>query len=191
MIDLAEALVDRGYLVHQLFVGDPKLPAREERSEGRLVLERWSQWISAYHPRDVYDGEDGKWRDFSRTVPAHLSDLVAASAAEGRRTVLLFEDWQTADAAIATAAILNIRMPGAAAILWNANNTYGFGSVDFPLLRLAASITTVSRFMRAEMSALGVDAAVLPNGIAERFLKPLPQIGRASCRERVEDMVVA
>ena len=36
MIDLAEALVDRGYLVHQLFVGDPKLPAREERKEGRL-----------------------------------------------------------------------------------------------------------------------------------------------------------
>ena len=82
MIDLAEALVDRGYLVHQLFVGDPKLPAREERDEGRLVLERWSQWISSYHPRDVYDGEDGKWRDFSRTVPPHLADLVAASASD-------------------------------------------------------------------------------------------------------------
>ena len=117
MIDLADALVGRGYQVHQLFVGDPKLPAREERAEGRLVLDRWSQWISTYHPRDVYDGEDGKWRDFSRTVPAHLADVVAASASEGRRSVLLFEDWQTADAAIGTAAILNIRMPGAAAIL--------------------------------------------------------------------------
>src|SRR5439155_1413511 len=174
MIDLADALVDRGYFVHHVFVGDPKLPAREERAEGRLILERWSQWISAYHPRDVYDGEDGKWRDFSRTVPAHLADVVIASAAEGRKSVLLFEDWQTADAAIATAAILNVRMPGAAAILWNANNTYGFGSADFPLLRLAASMTTVSRFMRAEMSAVGVDAAVLPNAIAERFLKPIP-----------------
>src|SRR6266550_2247075 len=143
MIDLADALVDRGYFVHHVFVGDPKLPPREERADGRLILERWSQWISAYHPRDVYDGEDGKWRDFSRTVPAHLANLVTASAAEGRKSVLLFEDWQTADAAIATAAILNVRMPGAAAILWNANNTYGFGSVDFPLLRLAASITTV------------------------------------------------
>src|SRR2546427_13021047 len=113
MIDLADALVDRGYRVHQLFVGDPKLPAVEERAEGRLVLERWSQWISTYHPRDVYDGEDGKWRDFSRTVPAHVANLVAASAAEGRRSVLLFEDWQTANAAIGTAAILNIRVPGA------------------------------------------------------------------------------
>jgi len=187
MIDLADALVDRGHFVHHLFVGDPKLPPREERAEGRLVLERWSQWISAYHPRDVYDGEDGKWRDFSRTVPAHLADLVAASAADGRRSVLLFEDWQTADAAIATSAILNVRMPGAAAILWNANNTYGFGSIDFSLLRLAASITTVSRFMRAEMSAVGIDAAVLPNGIAERFLKPLPPAEARPLREAFGD----
>ena len=187
MIDLADALVDRGHFVHHLFVGDPKLPAREARAEGRLVLERWSQWISAYHPRDVYDGEDGKWRDFSRTVPAHLADVVAASAADGRRSVLLFEDWQTPDAAIATSAILNVRMPGAAAILWNANNTYGFGSIDFSLLRLAASITTVSRFMRAEMSAVGIDAAVLPNGIAERFLKPLPPTEARPLREAFGD----
>jgi glycosyltransferase involved in cell wall biosynthesis len=187
MIDLANALVDRGYYVHHVFVGDPNLPAREERAGGRLVLDRWSQWISAYHPRDVYDGEDGKWRDFSRTVPAHLADLVIASAAEGRKSVLLFEDWQTADAAIATAAILDVRMPGAAAILWNANNTYGFGSVDFTLLRRAASITTVSRFMRAELSAVGVDAAVLPNGIAERFLKPLPPTEARPLREAFGD----
>jgi glycosyltransferase involved in cell wall biosynthesis len=187
MIDLADALVDRGYYVHHLFVGDPKLPPREERAEGRLVLERWSQWISAYHPRDVYDGEDGKWRDFSRTAPAHLADLVIASAAQGRKSVLLFEDWQTANAAIATAAILNIRAPGAAAILWNANNTYGFGSIDFSLLRRAASITTVSRFMRAEMSAVDVDAAVLPNGIAERFLKPLPPTEARPLREAFGD----
>ena len=59
MIDLADALVSRGYFVHHLFVGDPKLPAREEQADGRLVLERWSQWISGFHPRDVYDGEDG------------------------------------------------------------------------------------------------------------------------------------
>src|SRR5437867_3827868 len=187
MIDLADALVSRGYFVHHLFVGDPKLPAREEQADGRLVLERWSQWISGFHPRDVYDGEDGKWRDFSRTVPSHVAELVIASASEGRRTVLLFEDWQTADAAVGTAAILSIRMPGAAAILWNANNTYGFGRIDFDLLRRAASITTVSRFMRAEMSAAGVDAAVLPNGIAERWLKPLPPTEARPLREAFGD----
>src|SRR5438034_9275061 len=166
MIDLADALVDRGYFVHHVFVGDPKLPAREERAEGRLVLERWCQWISLYHPRDVYDGEDGKWRDFSRTVPPHLVDLVAASASAGRRTVVLVEDWQTADAAINTATLLGARgLRGAAALLWNANNTYGFGAIDFTLLRRAASITTVSHYMRAELETTGVDAAILPNGI--------------------------
>ncbi|HEV8536044.1 MAG TPA: glycosyltransferase family 4 protein [Candidatus Limnocylindria bacterium] len=187
MIDLADALVDRGHLVRHIFVGDPRLPAREERAEGRLVLERWSQWISAYHPRDVYDGEDGKWRDFSRTAPPHLVELVAASALRQRRTVLLFEDWQTADAAIATAAILGLRGRGAAAILWNANNTYGFGNIDFELLRRAASITTVSRFMRAELAAVGVDAAVLPNGIAERWLKPLPPTEARPLRDAFGD----
>jgi glycosyltransferase involved in cell wall biosynthesis len=182
MIDLAEALVDRGYHVHQLFVGDPKLPAVEERAEGRLVLERWGQWISAHHPRDVYDGEDGKWRDFSRTVPPRIADLVIASAVAGRRTVLLFEDWQTANAAIGTAAILRARAPGAAAILWNANNTYGLERVDLELLRRAASITTVSRYMRAQLNALDLDAAVLPNGIAERWLKTLPPTEAATLR---------
>lgn len=174
MIDLADALVDRGYRVRHIFVGDPKLPAYEERAEGRLVYERWCQWISAYHPKDVYDGEDGKWRDFSVTVPPHLVDVVRAFAEGARRSVLLFEDWQTANAAIATSAILGARGLRTAAVFWNANNTYGFGAIDFTLLRRAASITTVSRFMRAEMSALDIDAAVLPNGIAERWLRPLP-----------------
>src|ERR671936_269377 len=174
MIDLADALVDRGHRVRHIFVGDPKLPAYEERADGQLIYERWGQWISVYHPKDVYDGEDGKWRDFTVTVPPHVADVVRASAGRGSRSVLLFEDWQTADAAIATSAILGARGPRAAAVFWNANNTYGFGAIDFTLLRRAASITTVSRFMRAEMAALDIDAAVLPNGIAERWLKVLP-----------------
>src|SRR5207244_9265024 len=180
-------LGDGGDSVPQSCGRAAKLPAREQRSEGRLVLERWSQWISVFHKDEVYDGEDGKWRDFSRTVPPHVADLVAASASEVRRTVLLVEDWQTANAAIGTAAILDLRVPGAAAILWNANNTYGFGGIDFPLLRRAASITTVSRFMRAEMSAVDVDAAVLPNGIAERWLKPLPPAEARTLREAFGD----
>src|SRR5438477_1907784 len=67
MIDLADALVDRGYRVRHIFVGDPKLPAYEERADGHLIYERWCQWISAYHPKDVYDGEDGKWRSEEHT----------------------------------------------------------------------------------------------------------------------------
>src|SRR5437764_13316737 len=81
MNDLAAALVARGHRVRHLFVGDPTLPHVEEREEGALILERWSQWISSYHPKDVYDGEDGKYLDFSRTVPPHL----AAGAGPTRR----------------------------------------------------------------------------------------------------------
>ncbi len=175
MNDLAEALVDRGYRVRHIFVGDPDAPPTETRRDGRLLLERWCQWISRHHPRDVYDGEDGKWRDLTGTVPRHLvDDVIAPATVDGRRTVVLFEDWQTADAAIATWALLRARGITGAALFWNANNTYGLGHVDLRLLLRSATITTVSRFMRAELARLGLDAEVLPNGIAERYLRPVP-----------------
>ncbi|HEY3125680.1 MAG TPA: hypothetical protein VGK07_01385, partial [Candidatus Limnocylindria bacterium] len=162
MTDLSGALLDRGHRVHHLFVGDPSLPTREERYDGQLVLQRWSQWISRYHPRDVYDGEDGKYLDFSRTVPPHLANVVIpAAATRGERSVVLFEDWQTAATAINTATLLSARADRSAALFWNANNTYGFGRIDFPLLRRAASITTISRYMRMELAKVDVEAAVL------------------------------
>ena len=176
MTDLGEALTARGYRVRHLFVGDPSLAAVEERSGGRLTLERWGQWISRHHPKDVYDGEDGKWRDFSRTVPPHLlEDVIVPAARRGQRAVLMFEDWQTANAAINTSVLVErAGLRHAAIPFWNANNTYGFGSIDFGLLERAATITTVSRFMRAEMARSDVEPGILPNGIAERFAAPLP-----------------
>jgi glycosyltransferase involved in cell wall biosynthesis len=176
MNDLADALIARGYRVRHLFVGDPALPAVEERSDGRLTLERWGQWISRYHPKDVYDGEDGKWRDFGRTVPPHLlEEVIVPAARQGQRAVLLFEDWQTANAAINTSVLAQrAGLRRAMTPFWNANNTYGFGSITFPLLARAATITTISRFMRAEMVKSGVEPEILPNGIAERFAEPVP-----------------
>jgi len=176
MNDLAEALIGRGYRVRHLFVGDPALPAVEQRSGGMLTLERWGQWISRYHPKDVYDGEDGKWRDFGRTVPPHLlEEVVVPAARQGKRAVLLFEDWQTANAAISTSVLAQrAGLRQAITPFWNANNTYGFGSITFPLLARAATITTISRFMRAEMVKSGVEPEILPNGIAERFAEPVP-----------------
>jgi glycosyltransferase involved in cell wall biosynthesis len=177
MNDLAEALIARGHRVRHLFVGDPTLPATELRNDGTLLLERWGQWISRYHPKDVYDGEDGKWRDFGRTVPPHLLDEVVVPAArQGKRAVLLFEDWQTANAAINTTVLAQrAGLRDAITPFWNANNTYGFGSIDFPLLGRSATITTISRFMRAEMVKSGVEPEILPNGIATRFAEPVPQ----------------
>ncbi|HEV2249155.1 MAG TPA: glycosyltransferase family 4 protein [Candidatus Limnocylindria bacterium] len=176
MNDLAEALIARGHRVRQLFVGDPTLPATELRNDGRLLLERWGQWISRYHPKDVYDGEDGKWRDFSRTVPPHLlEEVIVPAARQGKRAILLFEDWQTANAAIDTTVLAQrAGLRGAITPFWNANNTYGFGAIDFPLLARAATITTISRFMRAELVRSGVEPEILPNGIAPRFAAPVP-----------------
>lgn len=176
MNDLAEALIKRGHRVRHLFVGDPDLPAVEERSGGMLRLERWGQWISRHHPKDVYDGEDGKWRDFSRTVPPHLlEEVIVPAARTGKRAILLFEDWQTANAAInATVLARRAGLRGAITPFWNANNTYGFGNIDFTLLGRAVTITTISRFMRAELTKSGVEPEVLPNGIAERFAEPVP-----------------
>jgi glycosyltransferase involved in cell wall biosynthesis len=188
MIDLSGALLERGHRVHHLFVGDPTLPTREERYDGQLVLQRWGQWISRYHPKDVYDGEDGKYLDFSRTVPPHLANVVlAAAAARGERSVVLFEDLQTATAAINTATLLSLRRDRSAALFWNANNTYGFGRIDFPLLRRAASITTISRYMRMELAKVEVEAAVLPNGIADRYLKPLAPTDVTALRKAFGD----
>src|SRR6185503_1784920 len=135
----------------------------------------------AYHPKDVYDGEDGKYSDFSRTVPPHLADLASEAERRGERTVMLFEDWQTAAAAIGAATICRARGVHAP-MFWNANNTYGFGRVDFPVLRRLVSITTISRYMRMELQKVEVEAAILPNGIADRWLKPVPPADPAALR---------
>jgi len=185
MNDLAEALVARGHRVRHVFIGDPQLPALEERLEGRLTLERWGQWISAHHPKDVYDGEAGKRADLTISLPAHLvEDIVAPAAAAGRSVAILFEDWQTADAAIATHLLLAARgLRSGATLLWNSNNTYGYEQIDFPALERAVAVTTVSRFMRAETVRLaGVDPQVLPNGIAERYLGPVATSDRVLLR---------
>lgn len=174
--DLGDALVGRGYRVRHLFVGDPSLPATEERLDGGLVLERWCREISARYPGGVYDGEHAKAAELARSLPPYLAEeVVAPAAARGSRAVVLFEDWQTAPAALATARLLEARgLRAAASLLWNANNTYGFPTIDFPALARAVEITTISRFMRAELVREGVDPQILPNGIAERFVRPLP-----------------
>src|SRR5437867_1563879 len=51
----------------------------------------------------------------------------------------------------------------------------------------AAAATTAPRLMRPQKSAPGVDAAVLPNGIAERWLKPLPPTEARPLREAFGD----
>jgi arylsulfatase A-like enzyme len=66
---LAHTLAELGYETHLFFIGDPHLPGEETR--GRLTLHRWAQWISAYHPRGVYDGEEDKRGDLASSLPSY------------------------------------------------------------------------------------------------------------------------
>jgi glycosyltransferase involved in cell wall biosynthesis len=168
---LAKALGAAGVRTHLFFVGDPNAPAVENFTEG-VTLHRWSQWISAYHPRNVYDGQEGKVNDFRVSAPRTVADeIVARADAQGERTLVIAEEWQAAEAAIALDALLRARgRRDAATILWNANNTYGFERIRWDALRRAASITTVSKYMKFELGRWGVPALVVPNGIDDALL---------------------
>src|SRR5947209_20196103 len=55
--ELSEALATQGYITHLIFIGDPYKPAVEERVDGRLILKRWSQWVSKYYLHGVRSEE--------------------------------------------------------------------------------------------------------------------------------------
>lgn len=172
---LARALGDEGVETQLFFVGDPTLPAVES-SAPNVTLRRWCQWISAYHPRDVYDGEDGKVGDFASSVPPFIaSDIVEPARAQSERVLVIAEEWQTVPAAIELDRVLRERgLRDAVTILWNANNTYGFDRIDWTLLQRAAAVTTISKYMKFELAAQGVSALVIPNGISESLLDGPP-----------------
>jgi alpha-amylase len=173
---LATHLAEQGHRAHLIFVGDPDKPDREERVDGRLVLHRWCQWISEHHRTGVYDGEDGKLNDYADTVPPFVVDhIVRPALAEDRIPVIMAEEWHTAE----TLTRLHDHLHAAGLrhrclLFWNANNTMSFHRVDWPRLDAAATLTTVSRYMKHKMWDLGVNPLVIPNGIPERLLAPVP-----------------
>ena len=163
---LAETLAGLGHETHLWFIGDPELPGHERR--GDLSLHRWCQWISRFHPNGVYDGEEGKQTDYARSLPPFLlANHLRPHLLDGGRAVVLAEEWQSANAVLHLDWLL--RSAGLRAqvdILWNANNVFGFERIDWPRLAGAATITTVSRYMRHCMRPLGVEAVVIPNGLS-------------------------
>ncbi len=174
---LAQAIAAAGFETHLWFVGDPRLPAHE-RAAG-VELHRWCQWISAHHPAGVYDGEEGKRRDYARSLPPqlcerHLFDHLRG----GGLAVVMAEEWHTAEAVLHLDGLLRAAgVRDRVCILWNANNLFGFERIDWSGLRRAAAITTVSRYMKHRMWALGVDPIAIPNGVAtDAFLRPDPWV---------------
>jgi len=169
---LVETLAGLGHETHLWFVGDPALAGHERR--GRLHLHRWCQWISAHHPGGVYDGELGKEADLCRSLPPFLARVaLEPHLRRGGRAVVLAEEWHTAAAVLHLDGLLRARgLRECVAILWNANNVFGFERIDWPRLAAAARITTVSRYMKQRMRPLGVDPLVIPNGLGSDCFEP-------------------
>jgi len=187
---LAATLSALGFETHLWFVGDPALPGHEQR--GTLHLHRWCQWVSARHPGGVYEGERAKERELAASLPRFLlGELLAPHLAAGGRAVVLAEEWQTAHAVIALDALLRAAgLRERVDLLWNANNVYGFHELPWPALRAAARITTVSRYMKHRMREWGVDALVVPNGLAETAFEPPCRTSVAALRSRLHDRTV-
>ena len=166
--ELSRALARAGCETQLFFIGDPKRPP-SERDDAGVVLRRWSQWVSAYHPGGVYDGEQGKIDDLASSAPAVIaSEIVAPANARGEQVLVLAEDWQTAPVTVALHRELQRRnLRTGATILWNANNTYGFDRIDWPALTQAAQITAVSKYMKFELALRDVASYVVPNGIPD------------------------
>jgi glycosyltransferase involved in cell wall biosynthesis len=185
---LAETLASMGYETHLFFLGDPYLASEESRAGGRLVLHRWGQWISGYHPLGVYDGEEGKRLDLAASLPSYLvSRILQPAVAAGRIPIVISEEWQTAECAWRLAdAVQAGGLQQRVLLVWNANNPYGFDRIDWPRLAGSHLLTAVSRYMRSLMRTHGVDAAVIPNGIPARLLRPLDGRRLSRLRSRMD-----
>lgn len=164
---LSRSLARKGYPTYLYFYGDPDLPGEEVREDGRLHLLRWGQWISAQHRGGVYDGEEGKLRDWNYSLPPTVvENVIQPAAVEGKHVVVLAEEWHTAwSMKLISDSVFYRGLRDRVVMLWNANNTYGFHRIDWGALNLAATITTVSRYMKFRMWEWGQNPLVIPNGI--------------------------
>ncbi len=178
---LARTLATLDYETHLFFIGDPALPGEERIANKRLVLHRWAQWISTNCPGGVYEAEEEKVKDLTRSLPQYLLDRVVRPAiAVGAMPVVLFEEWQTAECASAFSALLSAEgLRDRVVIFWTANNSYGFERIDWPRLAECTTVTTISRYMRSIIRSHGVDAQVIPNGIPAELLQAVPRTENA------------
>lgn len=170
---LSRALAQLGYDTHLYFCGDPDLPSEETHEGSRLHYRRWCQWISKSHRGGVYDGEDEKVRDWNSSLPAKLIDQVIQPALEGGKNVVVMgEEWHTAWSMNLISDSLYYRgLRDRVVMLWNANNTFSFHRINWGALAFAATLTTVSRYMKFKMWQWGQNPIVIPNGIPHVSIK--------------------
>ncbi len=173
--ELSEALAAQGYTTHLIFIGDPYKPGVETRLDGRLILERWSQWISKYYPHGVYDGEEQKLFDYNESVPYHIySEIVRPAQQAGKTVVIMGEDWHTAEVMCRTSDLLYwFGLRQKVLMLWNLNSLMSLHRVNWGRLNFVTTLCTVSKYMKHKMWNLGVNPLVIPNGIPARHLTPV------------------
>ena len=179
---LSRSLARAGYPTYLYFCGDPDLAGEEDHEDGRLHLRRWGQWISAQHRGGVYDGEEGKLRDWNYSLPPTvLGNVIEPAAAEGKHVVVLAEEWHTAwSVKLLSDSVFYRGLRDRVVMLWNANNTFGFHRIDWNALNRAATVTTVSRYMKFRMWEWGQNPLVIPNGIpADSIVDPDPAVVNA------------
>jgi len=171
--ELCRAFAALGFRTTLVFVGDPDKPGMETDQGVQLV--RWCQQISERYRNGVYEGELEKIRDLTDTLPDKLIEIIIRPAAAAGRTVaVLCEEWHTAWFCKSLSDRLHaLGLRHNAVLLWNANNLFGFQSIDWPVLDFVASVTTVSKYMKHLMWPYGVNPVVIPNGIPEGALAPV------------------
>ncbi|HWW08902.1 MAG TPA: glycosyltransferase, partial [Candidatus Acidoferrales bacterium] len=171
--ELCRAMAKRGFKTTLAFVGDPNKPMTEDDAGVHLV--RWCQELSRRHLAGVYEGEWAKRAELSRTLPPYLIDTVFRPAAEaGRLVAVLCEEWHTAEfCRVLSDHLYEEGLRDKAVLLWNANNDFGFNTIDWVPLNFVASVTTVSKYMKHLMWQYNVNPVVIPNGIPESALAPL------------------
>ncbi len=172
MQNLSRTLAETGFITHLFFIGDPKLPGEESSENGKLILHRWGQWISRYHPGGVYDGEEGKLADFNSSIPGYIVDKIAKpAAARNRMVIILGEEWHTAEVMCRLSDTLySAGIRGRSILFWNANNTFSFHRINWGRLSYATTITTISRYMKHIMGRMGLTPLVIPNGVPRSLL---------------------
>ena len=176
---LSRSLARMGFPTYLYFCGDPDLPSQEEQEDGRLHLRRWCQWISAQHRGGVYDGEEGKVRDWNYSLPPSvIGEVIEPAAVEGKHVIILGEEWHTSwSMKLVSDSLFYRGLRDRAVMLWNANNTFGFHRIDWNALNLTTTVTTVSRYMKFRMWEWGQNPIVIPNGIPrEAIVDPDPAV---------------
>jgi glycosyltransferase involved in cell wall biosynthesis len=185
---LPNTLADIGYHIHHFFIGDPNMGGCEALKEGRLILHRWCQWISQYHPEGVYYGEEGKLYDFMESAPPFvLNEVVIPAITAGKLVVILGEEWHTAEIMCRISELLaSSGIRDRALMFWNANSTYGFDRIDWQRLSHSATITTVSKYMKQVLLDMEIDALIIPNGIPEALMDEADERDVSRLKEAID-----